>query len=218
MTHIVDKETEYVLPYYAKVIEKICNGQGYWSSTRVGVFNNKDEQVGEYVRNFDGYNKETFYPFFNNGKWYALYSKEYTTSAIMSLPDCKEIWSEKPSAIGFCPTEFYVPMLEEPERRGAIVANSVDSHVSDTMLVDKKLLPEKWHKYFPNFGFVSGCVWGDDCSWKVEIIDWSDMSNIKRIAKFGYLELSPCGLMRDGIIKMYDTKRVIISTMQTFDI
>lgn len=41
------------------------------------------------------------------------------------------------------------------------------------------------------FGFVAGCVWGDDSSWKIEFLDLSKISEgiIKREYKFGYIEL-----------------------------
>jgi hypothetical protein len=43
-----------------------------------------------------------------------------------------------------------------------------------------------------DFGFVWGCVWGDDSSWKVQHLDLSRVQHaeIKREEKFGYLPLS----------------------------
>ena len=40
-------------------------------------------------------------------------------------------------------------------------------------------------------GFVAGCVWGDDSSWKIEYLDLrkADEGIIKREARFGYIEL-----------------------------
>jgi hypothetical protein len=42
-----------------------------------------------------------------------------------------------------------------------------------------------------NFGFVSGCVWGDDSSWKIRHIDLSEAANgnIAISEKFGYLPM-----------------------------
>lgn len=42
-----------------------------------------------------------------------------------------------------------------------------------------------------DFGFVSGCIWGDDSSWKIEVLDLSQLreGKISRSARFGYIEL-----------------------------
>jgi hypothetical protein len=44
--------------------------------------------------------------------------------------------------------------------------------------------------YYP-FGFVAGCIWGDDSSWKIEFLDLSEIASgvIKRDARFGYIEM-----------------------------
>lgn len=41
-------------------------------------------------------------------------------------------------------------------------------------------------------GFVAGCVWGDDSSWKLEVFDLQRAAEgvISRSARFGYLELA----------------------------
>jgi hypothetical protein len=41
------------------------------------------------------------------------------------------------------------------------------------------------------FGFIAGCVWGDDKSWKLEYLDLSKITEgiFKREQKFGYFEL-----------------------------
>lgn len=42
-----------------------------------------------------------------------------------------------------------------------------------------------------DFGFVWGCVWGDDSSWKVQNLDLSAVQDgvIRRDERFGYLKL-----------------------------
>jgi hypothetical protein len=44
--------------------------------------------------------------------------------------------------------------------------------------------------YHP-FGFVAGCIWGDDSSWKVQYLDLSRAAEgvLKREERFGHLEL-----------------------------
>ncbi len=125
-------------PYVAKVIEKVENRPGTWNSLRIGVYR-RDlptvmplkcetsfqflerqksvfaaapvELIGEYVRNYHSYAESTFYPFQSKGKWYALYSKDYTCTRLMSLPDCKDLGGEEPDSCGFCPVEMYVPQV-----------------------------------------------------------------------------------------------------------
>ena len=57
-----------------------------------------------------------------------------------------------------------------------------------------------WHEMpvsplsFHPFGFVAGCVWGDDSSWKLQYLDLSRAAEgiVRREERFGYLEL-PAG-------------------------
>lgn len=159
--------------YRAEVIDKISNGQGYWESYKMGVFEG-DKLIGSYVRNYSPLN--TFCPFQKDGKWYALYSKNYTCTRVMSLPDCIDLGGEEPTAHGFCPVEYYVPDGEE---------DSIEN-------------PGHW-------GFVAGCVWGDDTSWKIEYLDLSRVEEgiVKREARFGYLEMAD-GLSLKEAIKIDD--------------
>jgi hypothetical protein len=45
------------------------------------------------------------------------------------------------------------------------------------------------------FGFVWGCVWGDDSSWKVQCLDLRRIREgvISRDERFGYVEISAAG-------------------------
>lgn len=95
--------------YSARVLEKIETAPGFWRSLRVGVFDG-ETQIGEYARNYPSL-FDTFCPFERDGKWYALYSRHYTATRVMSLPDCKDLGGEEPKASGFCPTSFLVPEL-----------------------------------------------------------------------------------------------------------
>lgn len=57
------------------------------------------------------------------------------------------------------------------------------------------VFPERVH------GFIAGCVWGDDGSWKIEYLDLSraDEGIIKREQKFGYISM-PNGLFLDKAV------------------
>jgi hypothetical protein len=52
-------------------------------------------------------------------------------------------------------------------------------------------VPYSQNKGAGAFGFVAGCVWGDDTSWKVQFLDLSKITEgvLKRDSRFGYLEI-----------------------------
>ena len=57
---------------------------------------------------------------------------------------------------------------------------------------NKEMLREEFVSLnYCNFGFLCGCVWGDDTSWKLRYIDLSQIPNkvLKIEDKFGYWEL-----------------------------
>src|SRR5262245_9013923 len=80
----------------------------YGPSTLVTIFDG-ERPIGRYERNYPNFAAETFEPFEWAGAWYALYSKDYTCTRIMSLPDCRDIGGEEPHGYGFCPAELFVP-------------------------------------------------------------------------------------------------------------
>jgi hypothetical protein len=83
--------------------------------------------------------------------------------------------------MGFCPVGFYVP-------------DWWDLH-------DESIIPgsEYWNADYEwpsgEFGFVWGCVWGDDSSWKVQYLDLARIHSgvIRREERFGYVELATDG-------------------------
>jgi hypothetical protein len=102
-------------PYYAKAY-KVENGPNCWSTCRIDVIERSTETViGNYNRNYSPL--RTFHPFKLRGKWYALYSKDYTCTRIMELPSCKDIGGEDPECNGFCPVDFFVPGLHYIESK-----------------------------------------------------------------------------------------------------
>lgn len=191
--------------YYARTIEAIKNTPGSWDSYKIGVFQRTpegDKWIGEYIRHYSL--METFHWFTLQGKDYALYSApDYTATRIMSLPDCKDIGGEEPESNGFCPVEFYVPSYVERE--------FTDEHLkgykyriyepqADNLPVSPTCRPLTGLVHEP-FGFVAGCVWGDDTSWKIEYLDLSeaDKGIIKRDARFGYIEMPGNMRLREAI-------------------
>lgn len=231
----MSKRDEIECPYLAKVIEAIATRPGYGNHQKIGVFDG-DKQIGEYIRNYSSFMR-TFYPFQQGEQWFALYSPDYTSSRLMSLPDCKDIGGESRDTYGFCPVEFYVPETTardvdasdpEPvvanhqakiwativgrryywpddkdgpeynaEREQAYLKAKEESHAAH------KAWDER-HPYITRYapwGFVSGCVWGDDTSWKIQFLDLSQASQgiLKRDDRFGYIQL-PSGItLKDAI-------------------
>lgn len=92
---------------YHVEVEKVPSQPGCWDVLNIKILKS-NQQIGEYQRNYPSFFK-TFYPFEQDGKEYALYSKDYTGTRVMTLPDCVDICGEERDAYGFCPTEYYVP-------------------------------------------------------------------------------------------------------------
>ena len=84
-------------------------------SRLVSVFDDEERKVGEYVRNYGSYGDTTFCPFRIGDDWFALYSKEYMYTRVMSLPDCRDLGGEDHDNVAyehhFCPMEYLVPEL-----------------------------------------------------------------------------------------------------------
>lgn len=192
--HVV--ETDFEVPSLPRprdsyVVEttSVPDAGGGWDSTRVEVRRRRGaelEAVGEYLRNYSML--QTFEPFRQGSRQLALISRDYTKTAVMDLVSGNIIAEETESVPGggFCPIGFYVPDWWDVN--------------------DGSVLPgcEYWNrdKEWPTgeFGFVWGCYWGDDSSWKVQYLDLRRVQEgiIARDDRFGYVELaidnyrSPC--------------------------
>lgn len=190
------------MPYTAKPIKTISNKPA-WDTQVIGVFRliegEREVKIGEYTRNYHHLYK-TFYPFCLNGKDYALYSTDYTATRVMSLPDCKDLGGEKRDGHGFCPVEFYVPHY--------IQRRFKDEGIRDHLIWDFEPDQEIWEKAeivqplrAVPFGFVAGCIWGDDTSWKIQYLDLSKVHEgvLKRDERFGYIELPHNQSLREAI-------------------
>jgi hypothetical protein len=172
--------------YFIKTTPK-PNKAGTWNSTIVDVYrrdiaSKSTERVCQYVRTYAML--QTFEPFRQGGREYALISQDYTRISVLDLASGKVIAEELPSGppgSGFCPVGFYVPDWWDVNE-GSVIPGS-----------------HFWNKDFewPNgdFGFVWGCYWGDDSSWKVQFLDLSQIQRglIHREERFGYIELATGG-------------------------
>ncbi len=197
---------------YKVECKQVPNSPGTWNSNTVEIFKLGERgwnKIGEYTRNYPAL-YGTFLPFEQDGKHYALYSRDYTATRVMSLPDCKDICGEEPETAdsdpGFCPTGYYVPHDPQDGLTG-------------------------------QFGFVCGCYWGDDSGgWKVQFLDLSRIAEgtIKRDERLGYIQM-PYGGERliDAIefgswdgrewkpgqpVEKGDYASITVRTLQSFDL
>ncbi|OWK45718.1 hypothetical protein [Fimbriiglobus ruber] len=186
-------ETDFEIPLRPKPRDKYtvkdtpkANQPGAWASTIVEVFRRTDspggpEKVCEYERNYSLL--QTFEPFRQGGKEFALVSRDYTRTAVLDLGTGSVIAEEiDAGGGGFCPAGFYVPDWWDLHD-GSVIPGS-----------------EYWDadQEWPtgDFGFVWGCHWGDDGSWKVQYLDLSRVRQgvVRREERFGYVELAASGL------------------------
>lgn len=163
--------------YYVRTTAK-PNGPGTWDSTLVEVFARGEDGALEarcrYERNYAML--QTFEPFRRGSRDLALISRNYTESAVMDLSTGEVIAEDTDS--GFCPVGFYVP-------------DWWDLH-------DGRVIPgsKNWDEDYEwptgTVGFVWGCQWGDDSSWKVQCLDLSRIEEgiLKCDARFGYVPLA----------------------------
>ena len=229
-----------------------------WRYGTIGVFrveNGSEEQIGEYVRNYGTF-FDTFFPFELNGKQLALYSSHYTATRIMELPSCKDLGGEDPHDMGFCPIDYFVPTFVDlehvttstnpafPKERKSIHRVNNPAHRLETPTHEHTYTDLNTNQEYRDtstsrpiapvahydFGFVSGCIWGDDSTYKVQYLDLSeaDRGVLKRDDRFGYVEI-PDNVRLSEIINMEDylycdvnedpdAGHIRISTLQTFDL
>ena len=146
-----------------------------WTTLRVEVLDG-DRVIATYNRNYAML--QTFEPFRQGERDFALVSPDYTTTAVLDLSNGEIVAGEEPNPGGFCPVGFYVPDWWDLHQ-GSILPGSM--HWSDD---------HEWPT--GDLGFVWGCVWGDDSSWKVQYLDLSGVQNgvLHRDDRFGYVKLA----------------------------
>ena len=209
--------------FRAEAVVKPHNA-GVWGSALVNIFDG-DVQIGHYERNHPGWAQETFEPFEANGMWYALYCRDYTSTRLMSLPACEDLGGEEPALHGFCPVELYVPRYRKVSRRNRSNGRETESWLFETNAIDPTIADNVDHSYDSTFGpwqslttgFVAGCLWGDDSSWKLEVFDLSNAGagQITRSARFGHLQLAggmslPDSLQFDSHLPDWELRATIV--------
>jgi hypothetical protein len=237
--------------YIARPLGEEQYRPGAWRGVRVGVFRREGEsevQVGEFLRNYPSLLR-TFAHFRAGSRDLALYSPDYTCTRLLELPSCRDIGGEEPDSEGFCPADFFVPCYidlelsvgQGPPRRFRKQMPRLEELAPRTVTVTWPPTagrPEERteeHHHAPvgplthhPFGFVAGCVWGDESSWKVQYLDLSGAAEgiLRREERFGYIEL-PDGLTLEGAVDLIDYQsdleddnahEVRITVVQRFDL
>lgn len=207
-----------------KNFKKLLDGPSTWSRLKIHVYQNDEsgnkKLLGTLERNYSSL-YGTWCPFVQDGKEYALCSLDYTGVTVISLPDLKIVAQEPRSPHGFCPVGLYVP---------DIVDGDEDAEDENFAIQE---LGEDWDEYgyynnftwnpkfVGKFGYVCGCTWGDDHSWKVQFLDLSEISSGKIIRedRFGYqpiIELDSkkgSNMLRKAIKTIFiDAKGIIHTT------
>ena len=167
------------LPIRVEVTKSISAGdRDYSRAVHVEIVDG-ERTVGSYDRNYAML--RTFEPFRQADRQFALISPNYTATSVMDLQTGKIIAGEEPSSGGFCPVGFYVPdwwdLHEQAVEYGTLPGSR--GWTAD----------HEWPT--GQFGFVWGCVWGDDSSWKVQYLDLSRVQEgvLHREERFGYIVL-----------------------------
>lgn len=197
---------------FTTIVENL-NKDG-WNKVLVKVFDSGD-LIFEYTRNYSML--KTFEPFRVwdevGLEWrnFALVSPNYTATSLLDLDKRKLLGNDPPPpmplsiattynekylkegnepykegdpwhSVGFCPMEFYVPdfldFYDEQDMQ--------EFHTDYTKKEMKIFLSRR------NFGFVGGCIWGDDSSMKVRSVDLTKVldGQVKTEEKFGYTAIS----------------------------
>ena len=218
-------------PYFtAKAIHEE-RGPGRWPSCEIGLFQHdadgQERQIGSYRRNYSFL--KTFWWFRRGARHFALYSPNYAATRAMEIfpgSGFKDLGGEEPHSQGFCPAELFVPDCREyvseqfsgPGNRVVDWGNPLASFPANCEFTknpekhrgrrnqapesgEEKDYESGWVKFPSDHGFVAGCVWGDDSTWKIQYLDLSRVEEgvIRREERFGYIELPRSVSLRDAI-------------------
>lgn len=176
--------------------------------------------VATYDRNYSMLH--TFEPFRQGEREFALIAPDYTATSVIDLQSGGIVASEEPSAGGFCPVGFYVPDWWDVRRPEP--PNVLPGHPPDEPFARPGTLNWRDEYEWPSggdFGFVWGCFWGDDSSWKVQYLDLSDVQNgvVRREERFGYVKLATNErLQAREFIRVWGPRHVEFAVEKEYDL
>jgi len=181
----------------------------YGDTCRVEILDG-ERVVFAYDRNYRML--DTFEPFRQDGRDYALISPNYTATSVVDLSTGTIIAGEAPHGGGFCPVGFYVPdWWDVHEKLGT--ANNLPGS-------SRWRAENEWPT--GDFGFVVGCHWGDDSTMKVQYLDLSRIREgvLVREERFGYIELATYRDLpvRSSIECWPNTREVRFAVLKNFEL
>lgn len=106
--------------------------------------------------------------------------------------------NDKINGEGFCAVEFYVPDWAAWDSSWEIGDDDQSMSEADW----NEFASYDWKEvHTGQLGFVAGCIWGDDSSWKIRAIDLSRISEgvVTEDERFGYIELPYALSLRQAI-------------------
>jgi hypothetical protein len=165
--------------------------------------------VATYERNYGGF-FETFEPFRQNGRDYALISSRYVAIDLLDL-QTGEIAKGKPVDDQFCPVGFYVPDWCD------VNGDPAQEVTGDQ---DWSGFRDYWWPR-SDFGFAAGRAWSDSASARLRYLDLSRASEgiVRWDERFGHIELPDGVPLRQAVqITDYDNRTVQIAIRATFDL
>jgi len=95
---------------------------------------------------------------------------------------------------GFCGVDYYIPDIMD------FLDPSDFAVTSDSDAFDREWVADGMEVAGGQYGWYSGCIWGDDSSWKLRYLDLSRISEgiVTEDERYGYWEL-PEGSLADNI-------------------
>lgn len=210
-------------PFYI-TIQEIQNPKPYWSTQRIEVFDRRtSKNIGGYDRGYPSLADKTFFPFLGPDGWYALYSGRYTCTQLARLGDTFEPLCTVEN--NFCPVEFLVPALATTKE---FYGTMLDYEGSQEKLEPgyshrfgwyrtfdiKNLEPMVRADLFLEFAFVAGCMWGDDHTDKLRVVNLTKVAEgiITVEEPFGYLELA--APLSEAILDIHENGYIEVATLK----
>lgn len=188
-------DTRLIKDIYTAETENVSEPNS-WTRLRVTIWYNAPDgskiEAYTYDRNYSMLN--SFMPFrqYKDGVWrdYAIISPNYTTFEVIELHPSRagRVIATRPNpkpAAGFCGVDYYIPDIME-------VVDPEDFNLTeDSDPFDHQWLADGISTASGQYGWYSGCVWGDDSSWKLRHIDLSQISEgiVTEDERYGYWEL-----------------------------
>lgn len=165
---------------YYLTTQTIESQPGCWNWTRVKIYSKfKDEPILEYDRDYDSHtmakNSVRTFQYNLGAPIYILYSDTYLSYKVRHMGTDEVVAEIKPESCNHIPVDIYIPTyhsykFSKDEGRGfAMITNGSKNVERDTK--DWASSGDQHNMGNLPMAFVAGCVWGDDSSMKLKVLD-----------------------------------------------